>query len=74
MTEQEQEVKSKINTLNEVIKQAKHDIDDIRKMCHHAKSTIQILDGGKHICKVCVVCEEVTGYPGPQELEDFLSQ
>ena len=74
MNEQELLIKARITELLELVKQSKHEIEEIRKTCHHTKSTIQMIDGGKQICKVCVVCDEIVGYPGPHELDDFLKE
>jgi hypothetical protein len=72
MNEQELLTRSKITELSESIKQTKNEIEELRKACPHTTSTIQLLDGGKQVCKVCIVCDEVTGYATPQELDIYL--
>ena len=66
-------LKQEIDDLNEVIRQSKLRISELRKECKHTNDSIQQVETSpdhRAFCKVCDVCGEIVGYPSPQELTD----
>ena len=75
MENEEDSIKQRVEELNNIIKDASKELDDIQSNCNHKETDIKSVgELGRDIRKICLKCNRIVGYPSQSEIENYMNK
>ena len=71
--DKEDQIKKDVENLEQSIKDAQKEIDELQKSCIHPKESVKIKnispEGVSDLRNVCGICNHIMGYPNKEDME-----